>query len=231
MRGRWHEALHELGGDPSIRDWTKFRCLRRDTELDWSDWLAQLIEDSTTGRFASALFGRFEAARLSASYALPLVLREVPQEGYRADVVIEWANDSTYTHIEVKVGDPNLDKTLETALALQRREHPRRARSDYILVLPEQSEAWSQACERVAGMAKRVRQLTWTDVAWALRQALASPDREPVHWRVWAHAFCGAIEQQLLRLPSGPLTPAWLRGLKAERLTTAERLFRPLGED
>src|SRR6476646_7374272 len=55
LRRSWDNSLVDLGGDPSARDWTSFRPLRRDREEDWSDWLAQLIEDSRTGRFALAL--------------------------------------------------------------------------------------------------------------------------------------------------------------------------------
>lgn len=54
-RGSSDQLQHELGGDPSARDWTSFRMLRREREEDWSDWLAQLIEDSKTGCFASFL--------------------------------------------------------------------------------------------------------------------------------------------------------------------------------
>jgi hypothetical protein len=41
--------LHDLECDPSARDWTSFLPLRREREEDWSDWLAQLLDESTTG--------------------------------------------------------------------------------------------------------------------------------------------------------------------------------------
>ena len=230
LRAWWHEALADIGGDPSVRDWTTFRALRRDREEDWSDWLAQLLEDSTTGWFAWALLARFEERAIRTDYMAACVQREVSYDGYRADIVIEWADASTYTHIEVKTGDPNLDKTLMTALKMERRELPRRSRSDLILLLPEQSEAWSQACARQVVMGERVRMMTWIEVARALREALRHAEGEPVHWRAWAHAFCGVIEQQLLRLPAGPLAREWTKALKAERLATAERLFLIPGE-
>src|SRR5262245_37323887 len=60
LRRASDQLLVALGADPSARDWTSFRPLRRDREEDWSDWLAQLIEESRTGRFAWALLGRIE---------------------------------------------------------------------------------------------------------------------------------------------------------------------------
>ena len=140
------DSLADLGGDPSARDWTSFRPLRRDPEEDWSDWLAQLIEDSTTGGFALALLGKIEHRSTHVDYIPEAVHREVSHEGYRADVVIEW-RDASYTHIEVKVGDPGLAKTFETAKKMEMRFGSDRARrSDVVLLLPEQHWAWNAAC-------------------------------------------------------------------------------------
>lgn len=108
LRDHWDDVLREFGGDPHARDWARFRALRRHREEDWSDWLAQLIEDSVTGWFAWRLFGALEE-RSSADYISPDVQREVSREGFRADLVVLW-RDATYTHVEVKVGDEGLEE-------------------------------------------------------------------------------------------------------------------------
>src|SRR5262245_22810372 len=118
-RRRWDSLLGELGGDPNARDWSSFRMLRRDREEDWSDWLAQLLEESHDGRFARALFSDVDGQR-PLDYSVRALHREVPEDGVRSDIVIEWRSGD-YTHVEVKVGDPDLDKTLETARAMEKR--------------------------------------------------------------------------------------------------------------
>lgn len=198
-RRLWDELLADLGGDPGSRDWTGFRPLRQYREEDWSDWLAQLLEDSESGLFAAALF-RHESGT-PVSYARPAVQREVIHEGYRADLVVEWP-DRSYTHIEVKVGDPNLAKTLETAYKMQASFASLTRRSDVLLLLPEQREAFEAECRRLPEMRTRVVPLDWLDVARALRTVLPNRDAESINWRVWAHSFCGAIEQGLLRFGS-----------------------------
>ena len=45
----WADRLADLGGEPVCQDWSRFRPLRLSREEDWSDWLAHLIETSSTG--------------------------------------------------------------------------------------------------------------------------------------------------------------------------------------
>lgn len=224
LRKRWDNLLADLGGDPSAHDWISFRPLRRDREEDWSDWLAQLIQDSKTGRFAWALLGKLERRTWPSDYVEPVVHREVSHEGCRADLVIMWT-DATYTHIEVKVGDQALAKTLDTARKMESRFGPARPRSDAVLLLPGQSEAWGQECNRQPEMRKRVNELTWIHVACALRDALRHGEDESIRWRVWAHAFCGAVEQDLLGIRAGVEPEMWGRSLALGTLGTAATLF------
>lgn len=114
LRTQWDEDLAELGGDPSSVDWSSFRPLRREREEDWSDWLAQLIEDSVHLGFAWRMFGPSEGHARSA-YRVRRLRRELAVEDRRADLVIEWTDDR-YTHVEVKVGDPHLDCVFRTHL-------------------------------------------------------------------------------------------------------------------
>ncbi|MBK9240538.1 MAG: hypothetical protein IPL75_09820 [Acidobacteria bacterium] len=223
-RAQSDELLADLGGDPTASDWTSFLPLRRDREEDWSDWLAQLLMESNTGQLAVALFGSFEG-RGPESYVRPDIHREVLHEGYRADLVIQWP-DSSYTHVEVKVGDPNLGKTFETAHKMQRRFTSLARRSDVVLLLPTQEDAWSAACGVQPGMHDRVHCLSWHHVAKALRRALPLDVGESTRWRVWAHAFCGAIEQDLLQVSSCTAAAQWPRSLSLHGLRVAVALFR-----
>jgi hypothetical protein len=222
--------LHDLEGDPSARDWTSFLPLRREREEDWSDWLAQLLDESTTGLFAHTLLGVIER-RQAESYVRPVVHREVLHDGYRADLVVVWA-DASYTHIEVKVGDPNLAKTLETAHRMEQRFRRNLAhRSDAVLLLPPQVDAWDSACGLTPGMRERVHCLTWLHVAVALRRALPRSIGESIRWRVWAHAFCGAIEQDLLGMRSGVEPHQWARSLSFQNLQVAATLLGADGDE
>jgi hypothetical protein len=224
-RREWDAALTHLNlGDPSAVDRTAFRVLRLEREEDWSDWLAQLIEDSKAGSFAR----RFFRGAPADSFAVKRVSREVPcHEGWRADIIVEW-KDSSYTHVEVKVGDPNLDKTLDTAAAIQQRFHGQRRRADFILLLPEQRDDWDQRCKLNPNLRGRISVLTWIDAARAIRLALREGAESPA-WRVWAHAFCGAIEQKLLRIPAGEKPVEWAQRLRFSRLSVARELLR-IGE-
>jgi hypothetical protein len=224
-RREWDVALRDLDlRDPSAADRTRFRVLRRVREEDWSDWLAQLIEDSKTGSFAERFFGRAPAD----SFAIRQVHREVScDEGWRADIIVEW-KDSSYTHVEVKVGDPNLHKTFETAVAVQQRFHGQRRRRDFILLLPNQRDDWDQACQQNAKLGRRISVLTWIEVARALRLALRKRAESPA-WRIWAHAFCGAIEQKLLEMPASEKSVEWAHGLRFSQLTIATELLRSKG--
>lgn len=196
---KWDTALEDLGGDPARKDWTRFRPLRLSREEDWSDWLAELLVESATGRFAWELLPRIEG-RPMASYARRHVAhREVRHEGRRADIVIEWCGSPRhYTHIEVKVGDQDLAKTLETARLMAERFGRGSIGSDVILLLPKQSGAWDEECEGQPELRKRVKLRDWRDVARALRRSLPESANESTHWRIFARALCGAIEQRLL---------------------------------
>lgn len=224
------QLLQDLEGDPSARDWTLFLPLRRNREEDWSDWLAQLIEDSITGRFAWALLGPTEH-RTVGSYVGPRVHREVVCDGHRADLVIEWT-DISYTHIEIKVGDQHLGKTLQTAQTVANRFGAYcTRRSDAVLLLPSQRDAWDVACRDACELGELVSCLTWAAVARALRTALPQSAGESIHWRVWAHVFCGAVEQDLLGMRAGCEAGQWARSLTFQGLETAAKIFAPNGDE
>ena len=130
----------------------------------------------------------------------------------------------SYAHVEVKVGDPSLDKTLHAA-AIQGRFHGQTRRGDFNLLLLDQRDGWDQKCRLTPDLGKRISALTWVNVARAFRFALREGVETPA-WRVWAHAFCGAIEQKLLRIPAGEEPVEWAHRLRLSRLAIATELLR-----
>jgi len=209
---RWDEELAEFGNDPTHTDWSKFRPLRLTREEDWSDWLGYLLERSATGIFGQCLLAI--PGQEQGDYALPLTVdREVTHNGYRADLVVQWANHN-YTHIEVKVGDDNLGKTGTTGREM--RSHygqTSRKWSNYILLLSRQMPDWN-ASNHDKVDEPPVKAITWADVSIALRRALRS--EETLLWRAWAYSYLGAVEQHLIGFPGHRLEARPIESVEAK---------------
>ena len=193
----WDSKLSNLGGDPTHTDWSQFGPLRLSREEDWSDWLAHLLTSSQTGSFAHSLLRVPGLTR--ADYVLPVkVEREVSYKGYRADLIVQWKNNS-YTHIEVKIGDPHLRKTPETGRLMREKYGCREELwSNFILLPTEQVADWEALCFEKNEFSK-IGVITWDDAAIAIRQSLNR--NELITWEVWALTFTGAIEQHLVQFP------------------------------
>jgi len=194
---QWNRRLKKLGGDPTYFDWRKFRPLRLTREEDWSDWLGFLIEKSEGGVFSHYLFG--DSDHRSIDYESPIrVMREVASSGYRADLIVEWKNQ-ILTHIEIKVGDPNLAKTFITSRVMRShfKKDPEHWRN-CLLILPDQIPAWDRLDHHVPGE-PGIKVLTWEEVAIVLRRAITVENS--ISWQSWAYAFLGAIEQHLVKYP------------------------------
>ncbi|MCK5856124.1 MAG: hypothetical protein KAG64_01465 [Bacteroidales bacterium] len=193
---QWNQKLSYLGGDPTNSDWSSFRPLRLAREEDWADWLAYLIEKSSTGYFAESVF-KIEGFQQN-DYAKPAkVLREVSDitSGYRADIIIEW-NKIKQTHFEIKIGDPNLLKTFQASESFQKCFNVSdNDWSNYILLLPNQVSDWLRIIE-LNDTNQQVSYLTWKQITITLRQSLFKD--ENIVWKVWAYSFIGIIEQKLL---------------------------------
>ena len=190
----WNEKLEIFGGDPSFLNWSRFRPLQMDREEDWSDWLAHLIEKSKTGFFSRVLFGLSSPREGDAV----IVDRETEHDGYRADLVIKWG-DGNHLHVEVKTGDPNLEKTYGTALKMKKHYCVGQTSwADFIVLLDSQVSQWLEI--KNAGP-QIIEYRTWGNVAIAFRRSLLFSD-ESLFWKAWAYAFLGAIEQKLLNHPS-----------------------------
>jgi hypothetical protein len=203
--------LAELGGDPLRDAWYSFRPLRLSREEDWSDWLAHLIQTSRTGIFwSTVLRNKVSGAALASprvvnrEWALP--------GGYRADLGIELQAGDSWMHVEVKIGDDDLKKTVGTGEAMRSRVHPS-AVHDVLLLPGDDKPLWNAVIEefaksddgagRTTSLAGAVTVIDWHDVARGLRSALCHSG-ETLCWRVLARVFCGAVEQSLLGLPRIP---------------------------
>lgn len=212
---RWDDRMAALGGDPSRREWARFRPLRLSREEDWSNWVAFLLAESQSGALAHHLFGPENHAVEPGVWATPAVEREVwtASGERRADIVVTWSFGQR-TCVEVKVGDTQFSKTDETADGVG-------AANSYIL-LPEEDELSWQAVRSV-----RTKARTWRDVAIGLRRTLWSRS-ENLSWAAWAAALTGAIEQTLLGFSQMPLAlgPAPRLG----QLAATNRLLRFLNE-
>lgn len=194
----WDQRLADLGGDPARTNWASFRPLRLSREEDWSDWLAFLVERSVSGRFGARLFaaGTSDTKVWTATRAD----REVAADSYRADIVVQFA-DGDWLHLEVKVGDLQLEKTPATGEAL-RRHRGGRCRGDWLLLPDADRALWESVRDECEGAMVHV--VTWTDVARALRASISDGVAETLVWRAWAFAFVGAVEQNLLGFPPIP---------------------------
>jgi len=189
---KWNGLLKDLDADPTFKNWNNFRPLRLSREEDWVDWLAFLIETSTTGIFSKELL-QIKSVR---NYANPKkVLREDIYKSYRADLIIEWENEN-YTHIEVKIGDPNLKKTFPTSEVFQQKFKIKKTKwTNFILLLSNQLPEWDYVNENTNSIAI-VNAITWEDVCIALRKALQS--EESILWKAWAYSYLGAVEQLII---------------------------------
>jgi len=194
---RWEKRLRPLCGDQTTINWSKFRPLRRSREEDWSDWLAWLLETSQTGFFADSLFAEHMKCQPE-TFILPTVERETPLEGRRADIVISWKT-KRMTHVEVKIGDENFDKTFETSIK-PHKSAPDKNWNDFILIPGQSQEAWNETAQKyINDESANVTVILWDDVARGLRRCLWH-ERESVFWRAWAWVFCSVIEKELLGL-------------------------------
>lgn len=213
MLDRWHSRLAISGGDPSETNWSGFRPLRLSREEDWSDWLQHLLAHPDGRVFARKLLGATERDSVDS------VEREVRVAARRADLVVHFAS-GCHAQLEVKVGDRAFAKTVDTARALES-VVPGRWRH-MVIVPPDDLES---ARLETASSEPIVDVLSWRRVVVLLRASLLALDTS-VTWRVWATAFCGAVEQRLLSLPvRAPRLEASLARPLLSILEEAEQLW------
>lgn len=195
LRDIWNNKLSQFGGNPFNYNWNNFRPLRLSREEDWSDWLIYLLTESKSGYFPYNLLKLYNFKK--EDFMFPInYKREVFFEGYRSDIIIQWKHD-IFTHIDVKIGDPNLDKTFTTAAKMydhfSGKEHKW---YDFILLLDNQVENWLSISKRKN---KKIKYITWKNIDISLRKSIIY-SKESIVWKVWAYSFIGAIEEKLFNL-------------------------------
>lgn len=181
------DMLVEFGGDPLNHSWFDFRPLRLSREEDWSDWLTFFLYESNSC-FIFNLFDRKIKAKK--------VHREFVASSFRADIVIEWDDNISGTIIEVKTGDQNLSKTYATNLAITKSMTHIKKWNNYILLLDNQSEDWQPINDLHQEDDDRIKPITWSDIAVAIRKCLFLKS-EDLLWRSLAYTFAGCIETKL----------------------------------
>jgi hypothetical protein len=192
-----------VGGDPLRDDWRSFRPLALGREEGWSDWLAHLLAGDR--EFLRRLFGIPElpgpAPEIHREEELLLDQADRSRGKYRSDIIIEWTELQLGIHLEVKLGDPHLEKTWAEA------RHLRLTHGGvwyhFLLVLPDQKREAGrikEAKEAPAGTWPTVTVMTWEDVEREVREALLRP-ATPGSWRGMARGFAGALGQLKLRRP------------------------------
>lgn len=206
---KWDQKLEIYGGDPARTDWSLFRLLRLNIENDWSDMLAWLIKNSQHGHFAEALF-KIDRND-SKDFALPtkvdreLSTRSKDGNARRADLLITFGTEPSATfHIqmEVKINDPNLEKTRETAEMIASEYKNPQHWYDFLLIRYSNRHLWENVTKKDP-QSKKIRPIYWRDVAIALRKALWI-QKENHAWNTWALTLCGAIETKILNLACLP---------------------------
>ena len=211
----WAASAAPFETEPLAADMTGTRALRGPIqpsgELDWSQWLAQLLEPS--------------AALVRELFGVPIeeppneVLREArlsKQDGgrRRADILVRHPDYGV--SIEVKLGDDNYRKTPETAHLVER--HYDDVRWDHVLLLPKRQRGRLNAVvspsidERADGTREIVWDesgpitvLYWQDVATAVRAVLRRGDVVDDHWAANAYLFCAAVEQHIAGFQPQPM--------------------------
>ena len=189
----------DFGGDPSRKNRSKFRPLRLSREEDWSDWLAFFLEESN-GNFIKELLGldNTKGSEFVIEREYQVQERRADKvQGRRADIVLTCRNKKVGIHIEVKVGDLELDKTIETSEFMEREFNKDRELkwTNYLLLPAEDEPSW-EALKNKPGWDK-VDAITWDDISIAMRNCFVN-GKEDLVWKAWAHPFIGIIEQKLL---------------------------------
>jgi hypothetical protein len=193
---QWERKLSSLIGDSLTIDLDHFRPLRLRREEDWSDWLIWLLETSTTGVLAKALFGSCMNCN-AAALKLPRTKREdwTNDQSRRVDILLMWKQQAV--DVEVKIEDMHLEKTGETAEKVERK-YREYSWHHFILLSDDLLTVWNSiGSDRATRIT--IHEILWRDVVRALRRCLWQ-ERESMLWRAWAWLFCRAIENKVMRL-------------------------------
>lgn len=214
INAEWEESSSRFDRDPLIKNTDSTRSspgpLRVTHEEDWSHWLAYLLRGSE-GEFTKRLLGeRFDVS--PGSVQREVKFHNPDGKNRRVDILAKF--DDNGVMIEVKEGDTNYEKTLQTATLVEEQE---RGTWKHILLLPESRSGRldqrfsnevvhrDEGPQAVKRESENVNILYWKDVSQALRQTLIADAESDPLWESSAYVFISVVEQRICSFE--PLPP------------------------
>jgi hypothetical protein len=206
----WAQSAGPFDTDPLAADLSLDRFsrgpLQPTNEMGWSRWLARLLGPSAA--LVTELFD------VDVEQDPSEVVREDPISGRRPDILVFHTDRGI--SIEVKRGDPNYQKTAETAALVEGKYDDREWTHTLLLSKGNVGRLRSRVdapVERQSDGRLRVEWtdpgpvsvLFWRDVTAAIRSLLrrgAVPDE---HWAANAYLFCAVAEQRILGFQAQPV--------------------------
>ncbi len=215
----WATGPSQFDTDPLSVDWRTARGstgpIRLGREEDWSYGLADLFR-SGEGVLIDELFATEQMEtpdNVETEAHLPAGSEKTRYE----DILIHYPDGGI--SMEVKVGDTNFKKTVETAALVERHYS-----GDWTHVLllpayqhPQLRDTFGEALADQAGGPPsitatpfdnreiEVQVRNWQEISTALRAILLGKDGLPPHWSASAYVVCTLIEQRVLGIVPKPI--------------------------
>jgi len=227
----WAKGPSQFDSDPLSADWKTSEGstgpIRLGREEDWSYGLAHLYR-SGAGMLVNELFETVHEGTPN-SVETEAHLPGGSETTRYEDILIRYPGGGI--SIEVKVGDTNLKKTVETAALVERHYS---GDWTHVLLLPAYQHPQlrdtfgDELTEPPAGppvitatpfdnREVKIQVRNWQEISTALRMILQRDGELPAHWVASAYVLCTLIEQQIL---------GFVPESKVKRLATADNIIR-----
>lgn len=208
----WAASKSRFDADPLSVDWQSAHGstgpIRLSREEDWSYGLAHLLR-SGDGELLTELFGELgRVTSVETEAHLP-----GGDDTTRYEDILVTSPDGGIS-VEVKIGDTNLRKTLDTAALVEQHYH---GDWTHVLLVPEYqlpdlratfgeglSESDSGPPMIESARSGNIQVRYWREVSAALRTRLQCDGELSPHWAASAYVFCTLIEQRILGLVPRP---------------------------
>ena len=210
----WAASSSRFNVDPLSVDWRttdgSTSPIRFSREEDWSHGLAHFLR-SEDGELVTELFEEGSIDQIS-SVNTEVHLPGGDDTTRYEDILVTGTNGGI--SIEVKIGDTNLQKTLDTAALVERHYN---GGWTHVLLVPEYqlpelratfgndlSEDTSDVPVIKTDRSADIQVWYWREISTTLRKLLWSGELSP-HWEASAYVFCTLIEQRILGLVPRPV--------------------------
>jgi hypothetical protein len=211
----WAAGDGQINADPLSKDWQTAQGstgpIRISREEDWSYGLAHLLR-SGDGQLITELIGEMDSHRAT-SVKTEAHLPGGEETTRYEDILLTGSEGGI--SVEVKVGDTNLQKTLDTAALVEKHYN---GDWTHVLLLPKHQRP---ALEETFGnglfdpesgspivrseQSADVKVRYWREVSAALRTILQRGCELNPHWIASAYVFCTLIEQRIMGLIPRPI--------------------------